>query len=141
MTPHAVIDSSVAIKWVLTEEGSDHARALAGSLLEAPDLLLTECANILWKKVRIGNLTPSEILPRWQMLLLAPIQFAPTRDVLDEALQIAVDLEHPVYDCTYVALAFLRGVPLITADQKLAAAVRKRKALGVRVNILGQSPH
>ena len=34
-------------------------RALAGARLEAPDLLLTECANILWKKVQLEDLPAS----------------------------------------------------------------------------------
>ena len=58
-----VIDASIAIKWVVEEPGT----AAALSLLEkarliAPELLLAECANILWKKVRGKELTPEEAL-------------------------------------------------------------------------------
>ena len=47
-----VIDASVAVKWVIEEEDTTQALALRGRALAAPDLLIAECANILWKKVR-----------------------------------------------------------------------------------------
>jgi predicted nucleic acid-binding protein len=47
-----VVDSSVAVKWVVPEVLSDEAdRILAGDdPLIAPDLLQVEAANALWKK-------------------------------------------------------------------------------------------
>lgn len=54
-----VIDASIAVKWVVEEEGTIEALALRGAAkLIAPDLLIAECANILWKKVRRGELLP-----------------------------------------------------------------------------------
>jgi predicted nucleic acid-binding protein len=47
-----VIDASVAIKWVVRETGTQEALSLRQHRLVAPDLLVAECANILWKKVR-----------------------------------------------------------------------------------------
>ncbi|HWB47930.1 MAG TPA: type II toxin-antitoxin system VapC family toxin [Stellaceae bacterium] len=53
-----VVDASVAIKWVLDEEGSPIARRLLDDeLLIAPDFLIVECANILWAAVRRNRLT------------------------------------------------------------------------------------
>ncbi len=49
MIEAAIVDASVAVKWVVQEPGSDRARWLAKAKLEAPDLLSTECANVLWK--------------------------------------------------------------------------------------------
>jgi len=43
-----VIDASIAVKWVVGEDGSDEALALLRTArLSAPDLLAAECANIL----------------------------------------------------------------------------------------------
>lgn len=42
-----VIDASIAIKWVIEEEGTNEALALRNQALAAPDLLIAECANIL----------------------------------------------------------------------------------------------
>jgi predicted nucleic acid-binding protein len=55
-----VIDASVAVKWVVPEPGSERAELLLDRGLVAPDLLFAECANILWEKVRRGELTTEE---------------------------------------------------------------------------------
>jgi hypothetical protein len=52
-----VVDASVALKWVIEEDGSDAAEALLlEEPLTGPDLLLVECANVLWTKARRGEL-------------------------------------------------------------------------------------
>lgn len=138
MISHVVVDSSVAIKWVVEEEDSDSARSIAHATLEAPDLLLIECANILWKKVTVSDLSRRDVGDRWQLLLQAPIQFTASPVLLDTALRLALDLKHPIYDCVYLALALQRGVPLITADRKLVAAVRRKRSLGIHAEILSE---
>ena len=60
MISAAVVDASVAVKWVVEESDSVQARSLSRARLEAPDLLPVECANILWKKERIGDLTKEQ---------------------------------------------------------------------------------
>jgi predicted nucleic acid-binding protein len=48
-----------------------------------------------------------------------------TEDELAErASQIAVDLEHPAYDCFYLALAEREAAALVTADRRLVERVR-----------------
>jgi predicted nucleic acid-binding protein len=127
----------VAIKWVVEEDDSDRARSLAKSALQAPDLLLTECANILWKKTVFADLTPGQAVARRQLLLTAPVTFTPAGELLDTALRLALDLKHPVYDCVFLALALRERIPLITADAKLAAVVRKKKT-GIQVRLLSE---
>ncbi len=55
-----VINASVAIKWVVEEPGTDKALELLAFRLSAPDLLIAECANILWKKVVRRELSAEE---------------------------------------------------------------------------------
>lgn len=45
-----VVDASVAVKWVVTEDGTAEAVSLLSIPMSAPDLLIAECANILWKE-------------------------------------------------------------------------------------------
>lgn len=136
MIQAAVVDASVAVKWVVPENGSDRARSLAQAKLEAPDLLIVECANILWKKVRLGHLTRREATDCLRLLLDMPVAVVASRELLDSALRLSLELDHPVYDCLYLALALQRRFPLVTADEKLAKAARKRRNLAASVVLL-----
>jgi hypothetical protein len=54
-----VIDASIAVKWVVEEDGTPEALALRQTAkLMAPELLVAECANIFWKKVRRKHFSP-----------------------------------------------------------------------------------
>jgi predicted nucleic acid-binding protein len=134
----AVVDASVAVKWVVEEQDSGLARTLAQAKLEAPDLLYIECANILWKKVRIGDLTRLEAAACLDILLRAPVTLAGSVGILDLALDLSLEWRHPVYDCVYAALAIRRGITLVTADKKLAVALQKYGKRGVRAVFLGE---
>ena len=115
-----VIDASVAIKWVVDEGDSDAAVAvLGGRSLLSPDLLIAECANILWKKVRRRELTTDEAIIAARTLQQADIDILPTRHLMDTATRLAIDLNHAAYDCIYLALAMEHGCPLVTADDRL----------------------
>ena len=115
-----VIDASVALKWVVQENGSQDAMKLLHSVpLAAPELLIAECANILWKKVQRKELASEEALMAARLLERADIEFCPTRNLLELATRIAIDLEHPAYDCVYLGLAQLNGWNFVTADERL----------------------
>lgn len=116
-----VIDASVAIKWVVAETGTPEALALRRHRLFAPDLLAAECANILWKKTRLGEFSTEEALFAARLLQRADVELAPMRGLLEPATRLAIALDHPAYDCTYVALAERLGCGLVTADRRLAA--------------------
>jgi predicted nucleic acid-binding protein len=56
-----VVDARVAIKWVIAETGTPEALTLRRETrLIAPDLLVAECVNIPWKKVRRNELSMNE---------------------------------------------------------------------------------
>lgn len=118
-----VIDASVAIKWVVEEEGTSNALSLRRRYrLFAPDLLVAECANVLWKKVRRNELTTPEALLAARLLQRADVELAPMRSLLEPATSLAIALAHPAYDCTYLALAESLACNLVTADRPLASA-------------------
>ena len=115
-----VIDASVAVKWVVQENDSVTAiSVLEKCLLSSPDLLIAECANILCKKVRLGELEPDEAFAASQLLQQADVEILPTRHLMDGALGLAIDLDHAAYDCVYLMLALENGWPFITADDRL----------------------
>ncbi len=126
-----VIDASVAVKWVVEEDGTPEALVLRRrSKLIAPELLAAECANILWKKVQRGELSRDEGLLAARLLEAADIDFLPTHHLLEEATRIAVELDHPAYDCVYLALAAEQDCRFVTADdqflRKLGEGHRRR---------------
>ena len=120
-----LIDASVAIKWVIDEEGTREALALRSYLLAAPDLLSAECANILWKKVRRGEISDEEAGFAAKLLARADIDLIPMRPLLESATRIAVALDHPAYDCVYLAAAEVAGLPFVTADDRLLRKLRQ----------------
>jgi predicted nucleic acid-binding protein len=119
-----VIDASVAIKWVVEEEGTAQALALRHRPLAAPDLIMCECANILWKKVRRNELSTEEAAFAGRLLANADIDLIPTRPLMDAAIEIAVLLDRPAYDCLYLALAERNDMTFVTADSRLIAKGR-----------------
>ena len=130
-----VIDASIAIKWVVTEPGTDEALSLRRDRLFAPDLLIPECANILWKKVRRAEITEQEASLAARLLARAEVQLEPMRPLREPATRLAVTLDHPAYDCIYLALAEQLACDFVTAD---AAFYRKASAGGAsrRVRLL-----
>jgi predicted nucleic acid-binding protein len=127
-----VVDASVAIKWVVEEPGTAEALALRRHRLTAPDLLVPECANILWKKARRKELSEAEALLAARLLERAEVDLAPMRRLLEPATQLAVTLDHPAYDCLYLALAQATNSDFITTDERLCAKVRDH-GLPIRV--------
>jgi len=128
-----VIDASVAIKWVVDEPGTEPALLLRRHRLVAPDLLVPECANILWKKVRRQELSEAEAMLAARLLQRAEVQLQPMRHLLEPATKLAVTLGHPAYDCTYLALARALSCAMATADEQLC---RKTLAIGFEPKVV-----
>jgi predicted nucleic acid-binding protein len=124
-----VIDASVAVKWVVPENDSDKAEFLLDQALVAPDLLFAECANILWKKVRRGEVTKEEAEIAAQTLEQADLTVVSARAYTARAAALAIELDHPAYDGMYLAVAEALGLRLVTADDRL---VRKARQAGSR---------
>jgi len=125
MTQH-VVDASVVIKWFIDEVHAEAARRLQAEHYDllAPDLLWPESGNILWKKVRRGELTTAEARLIWGGLERQPITFFPSSLVSEPTLEIAFDTDRTVYDSYYLALAMLVDCQLVTADQRLFNALK-----------------
>jgi len=121
-----VIDASVAVKWIIDEEGTAQALALRGRSLAAPDLLIAECANVLWKMARRGQLSQPEAVFAAGLLARADIELMPMRPYLEAATRMSIELDHPAYDCVYIALAEAEGIPFVTADERLLRKVARR---------------
>lgn len=119
------VDASIVVKWYISENRSDEARLLLAHRIErhAPDFLLVEFANTVWKKARRGEIAdPRTYLDEIPELGNA-IDLRADRELTERAAGLAVAIDHPVYDCLYFACAEATGSTLITADRKFSDKV------------------
>jgi predicted nucleic acid-binding protein len=131
-----VVDASVALKWVVVEPGTEAALALQDDQAVAPAIWLAEAANALWRHVRLGEASPAEAQARMAQLVKAPVISLPIEPHIPAALEIAIQANHPVYDCIYLAIAIHEDIALVTDDRRLASAAQ-RLGLSERVRLLG----
>ena len=92
--------------------------------------------------VLIRRLDPGVPLPGYahpgdagaDLVAAADVELAPMRALLEPAAELAISMDHPAYDCTYLALAESLSCDLVTADVKLSA---KPLPLGYKSKVLG----
>jgi predicted nucleic acid-binding protein len=125
-----VVDASVAAKWLLSEEHTEKALALAtatiseGERIVAPPLLPIEVANILRQRMRTAGLTLDAALGLFERFQSIPLNVRSPDGLTPRALALADEYRLPaVYDAHYVALAGMLGCDLWTNDQRLLRAV------------------
>ncbi|MFM9101987.1 MAG: YgjP-like metallopeptidase domain-containing protein, partial [Cyanobium sp.] len=79
----------------------------------------TDLLNAGWKAQRIGAITEAQFAA---IAELAPSLFSvlvPAAALLSSAQRWCRQLDHPAYDCLYLALAEQRSAVLLTQDQRL----------------------
>lgn len=130
MTTRCVLDSSVALAWVLPGEASTATEALldevAADGAAAPGLWPLETANVLLQAERARRITRDERQRSLAALAALPISidaetaaraFGPTA-ALAEAQGLTL------YDASYLELALRLALPLASLDGKLRQAAR-----------------
>jgi predicted nucleic acid-binding protein len=128
-----VVDASVVVKWVVNEPGTPQALVLlSGYNLAAPDLILAECANIFWKKVRRGELTVEEARFAALMIEGSDLQLREMLPIWLLAIELATRIDHPAYDCLYLALALKEQLQFVTADDSLVRKLQQNKDPEIR---------
>ena len=115
------VDASVAVKWFVVEPLVDEARTVLTRRVQrhAPEFLLAECANTIWKKVQRGEIPDAQ--PYRDELANLPdiLTLYPDRGFVERATEMAFRIRHPIYDCLYLACAEATASDLITADKRL----------------------
>lgn len=117
-----VVDASVVVA-ALVDGGSDGDWAgavLADHELAAPHLMPIEAANILRRAAVAGDITADAASLAHGDLLELRVELWPYAPLAERCWALRDNVT--AYDGTYVALAELLDAPLVTLDQRLAAA-------------------
>ena len=136
-----VVDASVAVKWLVAEDGSDAADRLLtdGDDLYAPRLMASEVANALWRKVRLGEIERGQAGVLTAAVSEMPVRWSADETVCADAVRLALALDRPVYDCMYLALAHRLGARMVTADARFANALASTEHDGAVTMLAGRA--
>jgi len=87
-----VVDASVVAAAFFPEPHRAAAAALLadGEELVAPDLLLAEVANVIWKRHGRGEIEAAEANDLLADVLRLPISYIPAAELIESALELAV---------------------------------------------------
>ena len=127
--PTLVVDASVAVKWILPEEGHEEALRIQEKYqdeeidLIAPHLLVSEIASVLWKRARRGDLSARAAERCFRQFLHDAPVLLDSATVSASALGLALAHDRSVYDCLYLAWALDERCDLVTADEKFFNAM------------------
>ncbi|MCE9524627.1 MAG: type II toxin-antitoxin system VapC family toxin [Planctomycetales bacterium] len=120
-----VLDSNVAIKWVLNEPDSASAIKVRDAFVNqvhefvAPDVFPVEVAHALSRAERKGILIPPQGTTALTLILQMLPDLQESLLLLPRAFEISSQARIGVYDCLYLALAEREKASLITADLRL----------------------
>jgi predicted nucleic acid-binding protein len=121
-----VVDASVVVKWFLPEEHTELAATLLNEhiALYAPDLLFLEVGSVVWQRARKGSVREEDARAVLDGLVGLDLNVTHSWQIAQSALSLALSTNQTIYDCTYLAVAVERNVPLVTADRKLVQGLQ-----------------
>ena len=128
----AIFDASVFVRALVDREPAAEQwieRAVDEVDATVPSLLFAEVANALALYVRGARLSEKAALSRLEITLRVPRQVVANGTLVSAALGVATTRGLSVYDACYVVLAEAEDAVLVTADRRLAAAVRRAELL------------
>ncbi|MBD2042635.1 type II toxin-antitoxin system VapC family toxin [Microcoleus sp. FACHB-672] len=120
-----VVDASVGIKQFVPDPLSSKVKqlfahlAIPGTEFFIPDLFYIETANILWKYVRARLYAAADVPADLTTLKGMSLRVISTAELMEEAVNIAINYGISAYDASYVALSQRVTAPVLTLDQKL----------------------
>jgi predicted nucleic acid-binding protein len=135
-----VVDASVALKWFLSDEPYA-AQAMVilrnETALIAPDLVVAEVCNGAWRSMRLGRIGREQLSEIAGVVADCFGSLVGAATLAPRAAVIAGELDHPVYDCLYVALAEARQVGLVTADARLLEKLQGTRWAAAGIDLAG----
>ena len=143
MAGYVVVDASLAVKWLVVEEYTQEANALAlrwsaeDTQMVAPYHMRIEAVNALHKRMVRGEHTFEAVTSGIESLLARDIGLHDVSGLHVRAAELAALLRQgAVYDAHYLALAEALGCEMWTADHRFHRAA---SASGREVRWVGES--
>ncbi|MGL5836610.1 MAG: type II toxin-antitoxin system VapC family toxin [Waterburya sp.] len=125
-----VLDCSVSISWIFSDEHSDYAETVLRLLEDwqaiVPSIWFLEMANVLLVGERRGRITQAQTTQA--LLLLDALDIVVDDNTENQAFSTTLTLGREqglaAYDAAYLELAMRLKLPLATLDARLAAAAK-----------------
>ena len=131
MKPAFVVDCSVIMAWLFTDEQDAYAEAVLDRLREGaalvPALCHLETANVLLlaeRKKRISRSQTSRLIEYLSQLPLLTDE-EPSASRTESILSLGREYGLTAYDAAYLELAVRTSLPLVTLDAKLRKAAKE----------------
>lgn len=122
------VDPGVALKWFVEEPLRAEARRLlaGGHELIAPDILVADVTDLVWRKAMTGEIAPAQVEPIVRNIGLPCFisAFVESARLRERALALAQRCGGPVRDCFYAACAEAAAAPLVSEDEDFLQALR-----------------
>lgn len=119
-----VLDASILAKAIVKEHDSDRALKLLEAHSEgkielvAPALILYEVGNVLWRH-KMDARTLCTYLTHFLSLGIELLDLHHEQEILEGACELSKTREITFYDACYLAVAKVRNINLVTADEEL----------------------
>jgi len=122
-----VVDASVVLKWFVEEPLHSEARHIFKYQLDiqAPDIILVEVANGARKKATRGEIDFEHARKIVELVFESIPTLIPASQILRQAMGLALELRHPIYDCLYLACVTDLHDGLVTADKEFFDKVKQ----------------
>jgi len=128
-----IIDASILASFLIKDEFYDLSekflREHAGEL-KAPDIIIAEVANVIWKHIVVVRRIPSSLvddLIDLFYILVTTIEIYDSLPLLKDAFKISIDVKISIYDALYIALSLNSRDKFATFDRTLFESVRETK--------------
>ena len=128
-----VLDANCAIEIALNKQQGDRLKALLSESEQvlAPDLLIPEFVNALWKYHQFNQLSLSVCDQAMELLPVLVETFVPSQEIYREAFALTrTQQSRAAYDMFYLALARRENAVFLTLDATLK---KEAKRAGIRV--------
>ena len=130
----AIFDASVVVKWFVRDPLTPAAQQARAQWPRpaAPSILTVEVANAFRRYVIKGDLD-ADLAIRSLDVITRVIRTADHRPMLEDAFLMACRKNHSMQDCVYGVMAVREGLPLVTADKKMANKLSDVEGLDLRL--------